>query len=63
MHANGAVVTLSHSTELNLGLFVRELGGSSVIVPLPYIIMLTAAVGAIALTIAALPALDRFLRW
>ncbi|MFB0488325.1 hypothetical protein ABIE45_000911 [Methylobacterium sp. OAE515] len=30
---------------------------------LAYIIMLTAAIGAIALTIAALPALDRFLRW
>lgn len=63
MHANGVLVTLSHSTELNLGLLVPELGGSSATVPLPYIIMLTATIGAIALTIAALPALDRFLRW
>jgi hypothetical protein len=33
------------------------------VLSLSLIVMLVAAVGAIAITIAALPALDRFLRW
>lgn len=30
---------------------------------LPWIVMLTATVGAVALTVAALPSFDRFFRW
>jgi hypothetical protein len=56
-------VTLSHSTDFILALLTPKLLGSRVALSLPLIIMLVAAVGAIALTIAALPALDRFIRW
>lgn len=57
------MVILPHSTDFVLGLLNPELAGSFAIVSLSCGIMLTAAVGAVALTIAALPAFDRFLRW
>ena len=56
-------VTLSHSTELKLSLLIRKPIGRSAIMSLPWIVMLTATVGAVALTVAALPSFDRFFRW
>lgn len=57
------MVILPHSTDFGLGLLNLDVAGSPALVSLSCGIMLTAAVGAVALTIAALPALDRFLRW
>ena len=57
------MVILPHSTNFRLGLLNLDVAGSPALVSLSCGIMLTAAVGAVALTIAALPALDRFLRW
>ena len=54
---------LSHSTEYALGSLILKSLGSRVALPLSFIIMLVAAVGAVAVTIGALPALDRFIRW
>lgn len=58
---NGAI--LSHSTEFVLGLLNPKRPGSLIALSLSLVIMLVAAAGAIALTIAALPALDRFIKW
>lgn len=60
---SSSAVTLSHSTDFDLSLLVRKSTGSSETVSLSCIIMITAAVGAIALTVAALPAFDRFFGW
>jgi hypothetical protein len=37
--------------------------GSRSAVSLPLVVMLVAAVGAVAIIVATLPALDRFIRW
>ena len=58
-----AAVILSHSTESILDLLIPKPFGSHANVSLPLVIMLVAAIGAVALTVAALPALDRFIRW
>jgi hypothetical protein len=54
---------LSHSTDFNLSLLIPKLVWSGLLVSVALVVMLVAALGAVALTVAALPALDRFIRW
>lgn len=64
--ADGAVI-LSHSTVYVLHWLIPHLPhsrmGSRSAVTLPFVVMLVAAVGAVAIIVATLPALDRFIRW
>jgi len=46
-----------------LSLLFLKLFGSALLVSVAFVVMLVAALGAVALTVAALPALDRFIRW